>query len=220
VHSRFHDMDGDGRIVKLNAQLGGPPDRMTDCLESRLEILSAESNVIAFDSSVLRRACCERVGQFAERLEWGFDYEYWMRIAVYYDVAFLATPLMVGRTHEGQVSMQYPASDAYMRLREDMTAKQLITRNHLNSIPDGRRIKEEIWRRMGLRYARFAEFIERDGWPRNEVRNLVFRTCLEFPELLRADRARKVLLKNVLGKRSVNALKRIRMIKERNLIER
>jgi len=209
VHSKFDIMDVDGQILRRNAHLGPGPDRTTDCLESRVEILAAERDGIHTSTVLFKKACYDRLGQFTSKLNDVFDWEYWMRIAVYYDVAFLATSLIRWRVHDDQAYLQHFGDDEYLKLREDMKAKRLITRNHLGRIRGGRRIKKQIWKNMGRRFESVADGMQRDGRSKAWVRNLVFGICLEFPELLRVDSLWKVLLKSVLGRRSVMALKRL-----------
>lgn len=62
-------------------------------------------NFIPFSSSVVRKQCLARVGQFDESLKMGIDWDLWLRISIYYAFAFVDEPLLVYRLgHSGQMS--------------------------------------------------------------------------------------------------------------------
>jgi hypothetical protein len=56
-------------------------------------------NIINAPAVLFRRECYDRLGGFTDQLDLTSDWEYWMRIAVFYDVAFLAKPLILWRIH-------------------------------------------------------------------------------------------------------------------------
>ena len=206
VHSKFDVINEDGHIVRCNEHFWGASGHTGDCLENRIEFLSLSRNVIHCSTVLFRSACYERLGKFTEKLDHFFDYEYWMRIALHYDIAFLATPLIKWRVHQDMATMRH-FSNEYVKLREDMKAKQMITRHHLGGIAGGRELKEQIWKKMGQRFLTFLEDMRKSGSSEFCPKAIALAVCLRFPELLRVDIVRKGLLKSTLGSRVTGALK-------------
>lgn len=207
VHSKYHIIDDQGRIIEFNTTWGHGPDRTVDGLESREEILCTPYNTINAPAVLFRRACYEKLGGFAEQVRLAFDYEYWMRIAVYYPVAFLAQPLIKWRIHAGSLTNVHLGESQIQKLKEVLAAKRLIVKNHSRALPA--ELKRKIWRQMSLKVVEDAETMLGDGGPNPEARAFVLHMCRTFPELLREKEVWKVLLKTVLSRRTVERLKRI-----------
>jgi len=209
VHSKFDLIDVDGRIIASNRDSWGIGERTMDCLENRKEIISHQWNPINCSSVLFRSTCFHKLGKFTEKIPSGLDYEYWLRIAVYYDVAFIARPLIRYRIHLGSETERFHSGNELSMLRTDMEVKRLLIKNHHAKIRDCRRLKREIWRKMGQRLVEFVQEMQKKGWSHDRIRIIVLKNCIEFPELVKVDTVQKVLLKSLVGQKSIDVLKRI-----------
>jgi glycosyltransferase involved in cell wall biosynthesis len=208
VHSKYDIIDVDGRIVESNADPWGIPDRV-DCLENRQEMLYHWTNCIKCSSVVFRRDCVDKIGQFTDKLWTGWDYEYWLRISAYYEIAFLASPLIRNRIHNKRESAEFYGDDQHLMFTIDMDVKRLFIKNHFGALSDGRRVKLKMWRRMGERLKWVVENLQDKGLSKARIRTLVLKDCLNYPELYYSSAVYKVILKSVIGRRAATAFKRL-----------
>lgn len=216
VHSKYHLIDEQGQIVKHNTNERHGPDRVCDAFEDGQEVLASmllTFNTINAPTVLFRRECYERLGGFTDRLELAFDWEYWMRIAVYYDVAFLAQPLIKWRIHSESLTAQNIYTDGNLlttrALREEVAAKRLIVENHLHAIRDGRSLKKRVKRERISRIIGRAKAMLGDGGPDEEVRRFLLEMVAVFPEILFAKETWKVFLKSIMSRPTIEALKRV-----------
>ncbi len=205
VHSKYHLIDGEGRIIKYDTNWGHGPDRTTDALERREDLLTAFLNTINLPTVLFRRACYERLGAFSGRVKYAFDWEYWMRIAIYYDVAFLAQPLVKWRIHSSSITKTC-VRDPVVQLWEDLASKREVFKCHAHAISGRRQLEKQMWRNMAQRIFRDAQTMIKDGWGDAEARAFVLKMCLSFPGMLHERRLWKVLLNSMLGRPVVDLL--------------
>ncbi len=71
------------------------------------ELMFKNLNLVCCPSVLARRACYEQAGGFDQRLPFSCDMEMWMRLSLFYDVAYLAEPLMKYRFHESNMTKKY-----------------------------------------------------------------------------------------------------------------
>jgi len=208
VHSKYDLIDVDGLIVEPNQDAWGIPDRV-DCLENRQEMLYHAWNCINCSSVVFRKDCVDKIGQFTDKLWTGWDYEYWLRISLYYEVAFLASPLIRYRIHQKRESVEFYKDDEHLMFTIDMDVKRHFIKCHFGSLSGGPRMKSEIWRRMGERLKWIVQDLQYKRVPIARIRTLVFKDCIDYPELLRTSVVRKLLLRSVIGERAATVLKKL-----------
>ncbi|HWC00674.1 MAG TPA: glycosyltransferase [Bryobacteraceae bacterium] len=77
-----------------------------------------EVNVVPAASGMVRRECYERLGGFPLSMPYGGDWYLWCLFALYYDVAFLAEPMVCYRQHEGSMT-QILMRESYRICMED-----------------------------------------------------------------------------------------------------
>ena len=87
----------DGRRMGIDVTAGGRP----------LEQL-VQGNTIPGITALLRRECVEAVGDLDPALEYS-DWEFFVRLAAHWEIAFVAQPLAGFRVHGRNTSMQPPA---------------------------------------------------------------------------------------------------------------
>src|SRR5438445_9575934 len=106
VYSAAVIVDGDGKPHHVHTH-------WTDnrIVNGRLEFSELiVNNRILCPTVTVRRMCYERRGVFDESVLLGADWEMWLRICLYYDVAYIAEPLAYYRMQYGSISDELDAS--------------------------------------------------------------------------------------------------------------
>lgn len=103
--------------------------------------LSRDGNAVMCPSAMMRAECYARLGGYRKELPLACDYEFFMRLPLYYDVACIGEPLLQVRSH--------PASETHNFVRrggdgwkQDQLARKLILTEHSHRIPDRRLVAE------------------------------------------------------------------------------
>jgi hypothetical protein len=207
VYSKYHLVDGEGRITEYDTMRGHGRERTEDAHETREDILPAMFNTINAPTVVFQRACYQRLGGFTDKLKLVFDYEYWMRIAVYYPVAFLATPLIKWRVHAGTLTNVHLGSDEVQKLKDVIAAKQLILREHGHVLSSD--LRKKIWQQVAARIDGHAETMWEENATKAQVRAFLLDMSRSFPRILSERGIWKAFLKSVLNRQAIDVLKRI-----------
>lgn len=79
--------------------------------QSFFDLMFVNLNIVSAPSVLARRECYENIGGFDARLPFSVDMEMWMRIALFFDVAYLAQPLIQYRFHDSNVTHRFLALD-------------------------------------------------------------------------------------------------------------
>ena len=95
VYSRLSYIDESGRDLRIadNELFRG---RVTGPLLIR--------NFIGFGSTIVRKACFDRLGGFRDDLRMGIDYDLWLRFSTQYEFDYVDRPLLRYRVWSGQMS--------------------------------------------------------------------------------------------------------------------
>jgi len=208
VHSKYHLIDGEGRITRERTNWGHGPERQGDIVESREHILTAPYNVVNVSAAVFRRECYTKLGGFTDKMRYSFDWEYFMRIAVYWEVYFLDEALIQWRIHGGSIT-HVSVSQEITKLREDLAAKQSVCSEHLRTLPNARALKKQMGLNIAVRVVRRAESMLNDELPDEEVRAFLRESYRAFPEVFRDRRLWNLSLRAMLGRSRIQAVKRI-----------
>lgn len=216
VHSKYHVIDGDGRIIKSDTNWGHGPDRTSDAVEAGQDVLRTmllTSNTINLPAVLFRKACYDRLGGWTDELDLTCDWEYWMRIAIYYDIAFIARPLIKWRIHSGSETSRYVQGGGNMvtlpAFKELLLSKHLILTRHLSAICEGQSLKKQVWQKMKSQIVDGGETLLGEVSPNPQVRVFMLEMCRTFPGILFDKRVWKVFLKSVLRRQSIERLKRL-----------
>ncbi len=207
VYSKYHLIDGEGRITEYDTMRGHGRERTEDARETCEDILPAMFNTINAPTVVFQRACYERLGGFTDKLKLVFDYEYWMRIAVYYPVVFLAQPLIKWRVHAGTLTNVHVGSDEVQKLKDVVAAKQLILRQHGHVLSSD--LKKKVWQQMAARIVGHAEAMREENAAKAQVRAFLLEMSRSFPRILSERGIWKAFLKSMVNRQAIDALKRI-----------
>lgn len=116
VHSACKGIDSDGKITGVFR----PRNWKKDYIENGRNVLkrTALDNFALFPTVMIRRRCFEILGRFDEDLSYSPDWEMWTRIALHYDVAYIAEPLACYRSHGENLTKEF------------LKTGQILTENH------------------------------------------------------------------------------------------
>jgi len=89
VYSQKTVIDPHGEVISR------PPRRLC---RGRILASIFRDNFVTFSSAVVRREVFDRIGMFDERCHHASDYDFWLRVAPYYDFDFVDEPLVKYRT--------------------------------------------------------------------------------------------------------------------------
>lgn len=136
VHSNMLGMDGTGQPVDYP----WVKDHQADFIAPGLDyfrVMMRGRNPVCLPAAVVRRECLEKLSWAESNLNFTSDFKLWMRIALHYDVAYLAAPLVKYRLHGGQDSAQFKNLGG---VREDFLVKKIMARAAAKLMGDGRQL--------------------------------------------------------------------------------
>jgi glycosyltransferase involved in cell wall biosynthesis len=108
------------------------------------------SNYVAAPTVMVRRACYEQLGGYADELSRsGEDWEMWLRVALRYDIAYTATPLAFYRYHGASSSAATMATDERMRL-DAAAVRRVLEREH-DAIEDRERVERRAHAALAIK---------------------------------------------------------------------
>jgi hypothetical protein len=214
VHSKFHVIDEHGDTLEYDTNLGRQ--QVSDLLERGHDFLTRSllgGNPVIQPTVMMRKECYSKLGGFTEKVNWTTDFEYWMRISFYYDLMFLATPLVKCRRHAAWGTGKYiTVMDGalvpnFQGLAEEFAAKRLIlkrTKYGLENWEDIQgMVRERLTEEIVARLKSWSGAQDNKHFPRGAVT----RICKLFPEILGEKPGIKLLLRTHLGKRIFDNLR-------------
>lgn len=142
VYSKVFIIDAEGHVTSDNWFCKTEPDK--DFVAPGLnffETLASGPNIISCPGVMVRRECYEKLGGFDSRLPFTADWEMWMRIALFYDVAYLGKPLAKYRLHEGNESRNFQGS---AELRHSYECKKIVLEKYPERIPNSQALRAII----------------------------------------------------------------------------
>jgi glycosyltransferase involved in cell wall biosynthesis len=216
VHSKYHLINDEGTIIKYNTNWRHGPDRDCDMIERGLDVVEKmllTFNIINPSTVMFKRECYERLGGFSKRLKLTDDWEYWMHIACYYDVAFLAKPLINWRVHAGSLTSQLAIDQNNMRtplvILEEVKTRRLILQKHPGKISYRNHLRKRIQLNVINQFATQIDKMLGLGGPNPKVRRFVLEMCRAFPPIIFEKVVWKAFLKTILRRSTIEKLKRI-----------
>ncbi len=144
VHSRVYQIGPQDEIIsdcwyfKPNPEEGVVQPGL-----SYFERLLQGVNVVCCPSAVVRRECYETLGGFDTRLPFTADWEMWMRIALFYDIAYLPEPLVKYRRHDGMETSNFLG---VKELEHAYQAKKIVLEKYPERVRDARELQLKMTR--------------------------------------------------------------------------
>jgi glycosyltransferase involved in cell wall biosynthesis len=103
-----------------------------------------QPNVICCPSVMVRKSCYEKLGGFDSRLAYACDHEMWMRICLFYDVAYIDEALLQYREHDGNESRSF--YDHLSNLKENFLSRMFLLDKFAQEIPRAKELRRQIER--------------------------------------------------------------------------
>jgi glycosyltransferase involved in cell wall biosynthesis len=202
VYSRVDQIDKDGNSIAY--QISNSPEQ--DCVESGMklfETLILNDNHVRCPSVVARRTCYETVGDFDSRLPFTADWEMWMRIALFYDVAYLSRPLAKYRCHAGNETGNF--LNTTRELEQYFMAKKLVLEKHPERVVDSESLLSKVTDWVAEKALNAAEANEFHQRQREAREHLLFAIRIK-PVLAVNKRAQSLAAKLLLGQRGTKTV--------------
>ena len=161
VHSNVLQIAADGSVVADTWYAPPAPgdDRVHDGPEYFARLFSGE-NLVCCPTVMLRRVLVAQHGGFLQQLPFTADWEMWMRLSLFHDVAYIDQPLVSYRRHAGAETERFQGA---RRLEQCFMAKDSILQRHAADLPAGN------WRQILTdQYAKEADRRSIDAVLRNE----------------------------------------------------
>lgn len=147
VHSDYYRIDGKGNRIPGMCIFKYKRNCIIKGWDSFKELF-INGNTICCPSVMVRKECYEKLGVYDITLLCTGDYEMWMRISLYYDIAYLAEPLIKRRYHESSDSQRYFNTKLYSSnningIREEYDAKINVYKNNVRKFPELKKLKNK-----------------------------------------------------------------------------
>jgi len=121
----------------------------------------AESNCVPAPAVLVRKACYERAGVFPLDLPYAGDWYMWCLFAAYYDVAYLAEPMVRYRWHEDNLTHQLRKRDRRILDEDELKVRWRVAR-----LLDACHLERQAavwWKSLAQHYATLVERRELEG---------------------------------------------------------
>ncbi len=134
------------------------------------ELLPA--NRILCPSVLIRRQCFDELGRFDEAVRYAADWEMWLRLSLFYDIAYVAEPLVQYRVEHGSVTDRYSSSFEGYHFRF-LDAIDVVERGLRAARGAGLSDVEKLGRlTLGRLYLETAAVSQRAGSVRRSIREI------------------------------------------------
>jgi len=219
VYTPCHTMDVYGNDRGFNPYFGKI--KQHDALERGHDFVTRNLETghdVPAPSVMIRKECYARLGGFSERLPYSGAYEYWMRIALHYDVMYLAMPLIKYRMHSAWGTGRFTTmvngalADNPEGQRDHFLANMLILEQAQRAVPDAqqrRRMETSARRRMTALFAYLVEQQFLAPGDRAGARRYILAMYHRFPAHLETWCVLRLMVKSVLTDRTVRRLKAV-----------
>jgi hypothetical protein len=99
-------------------------------------------NVVECPTAMMRAQCYAKLGGYRRELPYTCDYEFFMRVSLYYDVACIGERLVLKRWHPASETQNFVSSGEVLKQLE--LARKLVLAEHAHRIPDCALVTEII----------------------------------------------------------------------------
>ena len=134
VFSNIQTIDSSGTVVGGHWYPSLPEVDTVFSGKEFFRLLLREGNVVPCPTVMVRSRCFQESGRFDRRLRYTPDLEMWLRLALRYDVAYIAEPLVRWRRHAGQESSRY--LERVREVDEVWRAFQIVFSEQFSLIPE------------------------------------------------------------------------------------
>lgn len=220
VHGAAHVIDSEGRVLGLRRS-PLPNGAVTLVASSRAFRRLLRGCDICASTVMVRMAALRRVGPFQQECVPGEDWDMWLRIAAYYDQAYIPTPLAYYRVHQDSVTASYTFSsfvDSHLRTLRALYARRDLPYPELESLAYAclDRTTARVAARLGHRIS-FVRYLTRAlrSQPRMFLEGETWNTLYEGFKLLvplpAVEAFRRLRGKALTGRRQVAVMAEFRL---------
>jgi glycosyltransferase involved in cell wall biosynthesis len=209
VHTTFHVIDGAGAVLSTDGNWTGA--RARDRTQRGSDFIAGamrSGNPVCLSSVVMRTAALPAEA-FDPSEEVAGDLVLFLRIALDWDIAFLATPGVELRVHDGQLSNAFDEADNFRALKECKLRFLDANSTRLEHVPALRRAARGYTAAaMSLPVSIAARESRADGY------RALRRAVRARPQLVLEPRVWRAAAKIAAGPRALRSLRRLRPTRE------
>jgi glycosyltransferase involved in cell wall biosynthesis len=149
VYSDVKIIGADGRVQMDHWPKSIAPnsDMVASGMDFFVKLISGY-NLMCCSSVVCRKECFVQLGTFDPRLSFTADWEMWLRIALYFDVAYLQEPLVHYRLHDSNETYRFKGIH---ELEEEFRAKRIALDREPERIPNYRALRRRVFQALETR---------------------------------------------------------------------
>lgn len=170
--SSMKTIDGKGRVIGGHWTKSLPSTDTIFAGHDFLDLMLSAGNVVPCQSVVMRTSCVRSAGYFDSRLHYTPDFDMWLRLALYADVAYLVDPLVAVRRHSDQESVRFLGQPE--EILETWRAISILFSEHANRM----RSPEVSYTHALDHLGRWSFMLARNAARRGESRQAA--SCLMF----------------------------------------
>ncbi len=105
------------------------------------EELFSGFNIVCCPGVMVRKKCYEKLSNFDKRLPFSADWEMWLRISLFYDIAYLKKPLINYRVHNDNETNRFKGLS---ELEQYFSCKYIALTKFPNRVPNQQKLKSEL----------------------------------------------------------------------------
>lgn len=142
VYSEVLQIGPAEELIRAGWPVKPPPDQIG--VHSGLKFFKTQllgPNTVSCPGVVARKACYEKLGGFDPRLPFTADWEMWLRLALFYDIAYLAQPLIKYRWHDSNETLNFLG---IKDLEHSYKAKMLVLEKYPEAAPGMPELKLKV----------------------------------------------------------------------------
>ncbi|HEY8223911.1 MAG TPA: glycosyltransferase [Pyrinomonadaceae bacterium] len=210
VFSQAQIVDGRGNPTRMfsgNTEIDNLQDGM-----GFFEQFFLKPNVICCPSVLVRKSCYEKLGRFDARLSYTCDCEMWMRICLFFDIAYIKEPLLKYREHDRNESRNF--YDHVKNLKEHLLFRILILDKFPQRIPAARELRRSVRREYSQQALSLANHHYSHG-RFDSAKALLKFSAEAFGPIVKQDRFIRLSTKLLLGKQATEWTTRARRALQR-----
>jgi glycosyltransferase involved in cell wall biosynthesis len=142
VHSNVYQIGAKGEILSEAWYFKPDPNEEVVQKGSTIfEKLIQGVNIVCCPSAVVKRECYENLGSFDPQLPFTVDWEMWLRLALFYDIAYLPETLVKYRRHDANETLNFLE---VKELEHSHRAKMRVLEKYPDRIPYTEALKREV----------------------------------------------------------------------------
>ncbi len=205
VHSNIYLIDEEGIIIGGHWAKNNSKDLITNGFAFfKMHLLG--TNEVCAPSVMVRKECYEKLGGFDLRLPYTFDYEMWLRIALYYDIAYLSEPLLYYRWHSNNLTNKF--NTRLEGIKQGYLARKIAIEKNLGRLQDGDILLKKVKLNVSEISLNKAISFHKNKSYLLALKHLYFALKL-YPLIVKKWLFRRLIIKMIFGTKAVSRINTI-----------